>query len=239
MAEIFNKTGDGGATTYPTLILDNREALIYPLPFTNWSHIKFGMLFSFTDNDNPNADMTNFGTNTVSKDGFEDHFFFGLKNSADLKMPKEDSNEFLWGFHDDAGDNIQIDASFALFNDLRLGTFDNSLSVLYANGNWQFSNDDLHNDDTLFASFVGMELTLEPSASQNNLKIDYHGFSDANNRDISDPDIDRLLARLTSSFSTTVTNPVQPRDPPHFLFLNWPYYTFRIRVHAIGAIKIS
>lgn len=249
MAQIINKlNGD------KTLVLGQREALVYPLPFEDWTSIRFGALMSSCSSAagvDSNYGNFNIQLNITAP---SDKFFFGLKYNND-SLPGENGEAFI-GLLPASG-NISSDFSSAGTpgNYSYVGTNgafrSASLGALLPNG---YQGDALIHqfylqapDQTAgtgnYMNFVGAVVTINNKGTSSQT-ITVKMATNSNFTQSNDPSDQALRDELSQNFdSYQQTYPWQvggvPLPPPNALFAYLPFSQIQLRIHNIGTLKSS
>ncbi len=245
MALIYQKFGAD-----QLLLLDSREALVYPFNVGNWSEIRCAVAVSFTDTSGNNNIPP---TTTIPTNSPKNAFHFGLKNSGQQFILG--ANCSFWGYST-LGKAAGSNATCFVNN----GGGSTAITVQDdAAGYYIFTN-----NTTCFASGqnggVGFQ-TAQPLSSQtgttnfaviNGLKFILNGntyngtfFSDNANNQAGTNVVDITGMRLAAAslghnagggtgFWTsngTITGTALPA--PNALFIYMPFFDIRMRIHAL------
>jgi len=251
MANIINRTnGD------KTLVLGQREGLVYPLPFEDWNSIKIGAFVSVcptTGFDN------NFGGDQVAEsqqlniNGSSDRFWFGLKGNNN-SLPGDNGEPFV-GFTAISG-AVSMDFDVGNINSAIIGTNgtnrDIRLSILLPNGyhpasssptlpNLFLQNQASVSASTNYCTFFGIRATFVDKGTATQ-KLTISMAANSNGSYKSDTSDQALRDHISDNYLlNTVTLDYQvggvPLPPPMAIFVYCPATIFQFRIHNIGVLK--
>ena len=241
MAYIFRKSTTVG--NEQCLIQDYREGFRYPFKLLDWSHIKVGMVWSYTAATD-NTNMDGYGQGFITTNTIEDRMFFGLKKYS-LKFPEADPSEYFLGLSS-SGTTSTIDFPVSAFSTNNShgqvmhmgvrhsdGTFSGSTPSYSQCGVTQFD------DTSQFAALLAFDLTVL-NKGQSNQKITFKWAK----QDITDTSKSNVESVMNSLTYTNVgdldfnLNGV-PYDLPDTFFMYLPFGNVRLRVFALDIVRIS
>jgi hypothetical protein len=261
MANIFDKALTSGFDR--TLVLDQREGLVYPIPFTDWNAIRVGAFFSFTTSSNDNGDIAaDLGSPNTTYDlaiqSPLDKIYFGLKHNNG-NFPGTNNEPFV---------GICSPYTHAMFNTSRSPGYDFSLGA-FSNGaelepgtilsNNTFSMSSLNADNafvpydlgshngwpttTNYAKFICFELAVNNKGQPTQrLSITTHtpnfSVTDTSNQSLKNLMLTNSTNR-TDRGTTTWSISGIPYDLPNAIFMYVPFTQIRMRIHNVGVIKSS
>jgi len=249
MAKIYNKVLAGPPVSGDkTLILDVREALLYPTPYDDWNSLTIGIGCSLTTNDDDNGAF-NYGQGGVSRITsrlWENEMFFGLKNN-NPNLPGENNEPFIGMLTSSGNSQVRTQSVFCSIENGENNLVD--FGTVYSGGNftvaagaepWYFPLP-LTMTGNLFPytynSFCGLRYTVNNKGqSGQSISIGYNSTRAIG--PMSDSDI---RTRITgSSYTNCGTFPWSESGNayplPTTLFLRLPTQ-IRMRVHGLGIIK--
>lgn len=240
MATIYQKT-----VTDKTCILSPREYILRPFDFDAWTQMRFGMYFSVVA---ASGDNTNAASETVALSTAADRVTFGIKDSATSDLPGFGTALFL------GSTSYSTGAALAAGGQVDIQT---TASELAATG---------YHETTLVGGAVGQSLGnhIEAPASASGVSS-YCGFyalkfvitnlglssqsvaiSAAKSTTISGTDysasalqIDMNNATYGTPVATAWNDGAVARTVPDAIFIRLPFYSNRIRLSAIRAIRYA
>lgn len=259
MAKIFDKTSSVLGTD-KTLLLDQREALVYPIPHDDWEILYVGFFISVTNGTQDNAllippsSSIQYVTNVLSP---KDRIYVGMKPVSN-KFPGE-GEPYIGA--------TQVDeVSYAWFDTgvtERSRLFSNDSQTRFGNGVIHSNNSKSYdlssncfylpgvtymNGSTGYALFVGYKFTINnKGTSGQTITIgNYRNVLAEDNEvpgtaDTSDQKLKELLLDVNYSFG----NPQPfhssgvPYASPNALFAYLPFAGLRLRIHNMGVIKVK
>lgn len=242
MAKIYNKTTSGG--TDKTLILDSREAFLYPFQFTDWSTIRFAFYFHLTTLGDDNSAMIN-AEEFLTVNNYEDRVYFGLKNN-NTSFPTTLGASFI-GLMTAPGAIARLDVSS--------GSATNILQTLSTSGVKPNANVESYGSDTIFLTPEGnaddqtayacaliMNYTVINkglSSQQIEMKIQNRaGLSFTNQAQfLNDAGNFNPNATFTNTYSWNSGG--LPLQLPNAIFLYSPFINYRLKIFSVGMLDYS
>lgn len=233
MAKIYTKSTTLGNEN--CLILNGREGVTYPLPFKNASRIKIGMFFSVVPATNDNATIVSSTYNeTLPNITARDKFYFGLKKSQSTDMPGE-NGEYFWGSRSHI-----INAGASRFEDWDWATEYPRRTTQYTNTTYTFTADG--SPTSSFASYLGIEFIIGPDAlAADGVKSVQMAdrrtgpFTNVSGSNLRTESLNNTFSSLNGGFFSQVN----AADNPAALFVHWPFFNTRLRIHSIGAYQVA
>lgn len=258
MANIFDKTTTIG--TDRTLVLDQRESLIYPFPFTDWNVIRIGGIFSFTTASDDNGDVSALGGPNaefiITPTAGNERIWFGVKHN-NSNFPGTNGEPFVGINNPDQDSHLYVINSpgRGLYIGGRFSENPLSVTAVHGNGTYEFSNSGGQNvlapwtiNDNQFhaTSNFAYQWALTLAVNNKGLATQNIGVSTyfQSNTIGTNTDNQTLKNILTNSSYTnrgTVNWNLSglPYDLPNTFFLHWPFTNTRLRIHNIGIVKVS
>jgi hypothetical protein len=92
MAVIYPKSTTAG--TMNAVILDPKQALVYPFGFDDWTKIRVGILISYTTPSDDNASMDSYGSPSIVAVNDRDRLYYGIKRVSS-NFPRENNEVFV------------------------------------------------------------------------------------------------------------------------------------------------
>ena len=223
------------------IILNPREGLIYPLQFKDWRRVKVAMYFSIVPNlGNDNQSATGLTAEAINIYDVRDRFLLGLKSTNNLAMPGEDG-EYFWGLMS-GPTNSEVTPNSSRLTNIGPGSIYPNSSNLIQNVNPSVAMNGSATSN--FGSYLGVEMNLYGVTTSNvtikpgdvPLEFLYRTTSSS----ITNVSKEALrLDTLGSAFSMVATKDMAPEGSarPQALFLYWPFFNYKLRVHSIGAFQ--
>jgi hypothetical protein len=242
MAKIYQKTIASG--TDKCLILDPREALLYPFNIGTWTEARLGFLISVTSAASDNsADAQSISS--VIMDSAANHFAFGIKDSSET-LPRLAGSQF-WGASSIIN-GTTLSTSGNPYTGANLGVIaTNGASVSVPSATMGASNYLLAQGGgtTLFCQLLAlkMQITDLGGATQS---VSISGANPSTAQSV--PSIVNMRALLAgtsfSSGTSAITNLAWhdngvPRPIPNTIFARMPFGNGRLRIHAIVIEKYA
>lgn len=241
-----------------TLILDPREALIYPFPFGDWTTIRVGFFYSLTANTG-DGNVITFpnganGLSTVDVLSPRDRMYFGIKSANETFPGEGEPYAGLVCFNDQTKVSAEwngssfINSRFQAFNPNTAYGFGavqaNDTKSYVANGDAGIPMPHVSTmiDSTAYAGFYAFTFQIlnKGTASQqitvSKYTIGANGVTDTSN--------DNLKALMLSQpYVSTATVDFNlsgvPYSLPDAVFLYLPFGNVRLRIHSVGAVRID
>jgi hypothetical protein len=261
MANIFDKQLVSGVDR--TLVLDQREGLVYPLPFTDWNSIRIGALFSFTTASNDNGDIAaDLGSPNAQYDlavqSPLDKIYLGMKHNNG-NFPGTNNEPFVgicspynhaffatfrspgYGFSLGANSNGgELEPGTILSNN----TF--SMSSLNADNAFIPYNLGAHDGwptSASYAKFICFEFAVNNKGqSSQTLSITTHtptfSITDTSNQNLKDLMLTNTNSRIDRGTTVWSVSGI-PYALPNAIFMYVPFTQIRMRIHNVGVIKSS
>ena len=241
MATIFQKTTSLGLDN--TLVLDSREALLYPFDLGNdWTEIRMGMFVSMTDSSSNNGKYNDEGVNNNS---FKNAAYFGLKDSS-LTFPSLVGTSFI-GSSTRIGNNTTI-SNASNYLDFQGGSIrflvNDQISTSNTNLPLYLGTSAIGTGASNFAGFFGFRIRYNESAKI----ISGSCFSTLNNyvTDTSTTQARVLIgqlpnetANITGYFTSNLTATGSAISRPSAAFVYFPFYLNKFRIHNICVERYS
>ncbi len=228
MATIFAKT-----PTDKALILGTREALIYPFSSPGWADIRLGIFLSSTNatnNDDTTGLTESFGYSTVA-----DRVWVGFKDNSN-DFPNLTTSNFL-GF---ATQQVSQNLSQSALTNAVLWTTPGT-SFIYAgttktNGPNVFSADFPGN---LYPGGYSSLMIIKVTRSGTTYILSVSNYGNTVNANYSStPTIAEIRTALrTNTFYSTITATIP--QVPDAVFVYWPFYNSKLRIHSIALEKFA
>lgn len=259
-AEIYDK-GPGDKT----LILSTRTQMIYPFQAPGWTDLRVGFLLSLTTAaaDDVISPLGETIVNPPAGLGPQDRYWIGLKDRG-ASLPKNPGTRFV-GFTNASGQDATIElagSSRLSSSDIGTGTTNayfwrpnNADTLLYyrSGGIWQdFHPRTLSSDGVQqhfvqnlatvggYATLLALRITRPDKDSKTiTVKVPHMNTRSTDILFTNTPTLDLLLANLRA-FPATVQQwgPNQLSALPDALYLYWPFNNSRLRVHALGILRV-
>ena len=250
MAEIYHKVYTGGIKN--TLVLDSRQALLYPMVFDDWNQIVVGAFFSFTDNSELNhswgsSEVTYQNTFSTTRD----MFYFGLKNNSS-QFPKVSGSKFLGALtvagarwwsdgdglptHFDITEDALTDVSYGSINDTSILT--STEAEIWTQS--QSENAERFSLTSSFALMIALRFTVnDKGLATQTVSIDR--YATTNNTDTSINALKELIqgSGYTSVATATFNSGDAALTLPNSLFIHFPWSLVRGRLHSVAAMKVE
>jgi len=245
MASIYFKES-GNSLGHNLLVLEPREALVYPFDFgTGWNRLQAGAFISFAGitgdlNDDYNHIPSQEILSTVSIKSNNFYFGFTTKNAA---FPQTVNNTYL-GF----GAGSFFNTTELLSNKIRSFSAMASISTLYTNLPGGITQEFLV---TNFSGFTGLQplsffLSFQmrkSSDSQILSGVQGHDISSAQTLDFSEKILRKNMNSQTYFAGETaiaiLTGVGYTGSLPDSLIIYNPFYLNKLRIHNIGVVKVD
>ncbi len=261
MAKIYDKVITSPASGFDrTLILDPREALVYPSPYDDWTVLHVGFIVSATNVTGDNADLSidypnhddGASINAVSN---RDRFYFGIKTN-DSSFPGQQNLPFV-GICSASGQsdfrNVYNGFSAPNFAIENSSSSKFSVGVAHSNGTFETTqsttpfytpNPSQMAATSLYGMFHGLTFTLNNKGLSNqSINIKYRTNAVAANGDGTSKQTDAQLKNLMLTLGSTdfgtfsYNNSGSPYVIPNSIFMYLPFPQIRLRIHHLGVIK--
>jgi len=225
-----------------SIILEGREGLIYPLQFKNWNRIKVAMYYSIVPNSgDDNQSCVGGATETLQIHDIRDRFMLGLKSSQSIAMPGEDG-EYFWGNIGGTTSNEVAPVNSRL-NSIGPGSiYPGSSRQMQGVVQSIVPNASVTSS---FGAYMGVEFNFSTTTTANEIynpgDIPLEILFRVNATSITNVSKEALRSEtLANNFSAVAEKmKVDGTSRPQALFLYWPFFNYRIRVHSIGAFQVS
>lgn len=231
-SETFQKTASDIA-----LVLGTREALLYPFSAGIWTEIKIGIAVSLTDDVDVNADV---GSNSeILTNDPKNNFYLGLK-SNNLIFPGELGTEFV-GFATHQGGryiNRNVLNAGGASPNIRALRGETLIDTGGPPNNFQPARDDAHLTVDYVRLYLMRYVVTNRGAANQTI-----GIADDDGEFSSTPTISKLRQELSNwTGSTTEVDWFyggQALPVPDALFIRWPFFETRLRIHSIVLERTS
>jgi hypothetical protein len=256
MAKIYDKPLSVGEDR--TLILNSREALLYPFPFKDWNIIRIGAWVSFTNVSSDNVDIgTAFGTNVFSVlvSHISDRLMWGVKPNSS-NFPVEDNQPFLGLFS--AGTQSDISMGYSAFpGSITLGgpsPAQMNYGTIHSNNTMGPASSGIiagavvgnppantMGDTSQFCFFFGLVLSINNKGLTNQTVNISSSFATLNTSDTGDASLkDAMLNATYTDMGMADWNlSGTPYVLPDSLFFYMPFSNVRLRLHNMGVLRVS
>lgn len=255
MAYLFDKPINPPVSGFDrTLILQTREALVYPMPYEDWNTMRIGFLHSSTsdstDDNIPYPRSTTFSMNVI--DNIRDRFYFGLKDN-DSNFPAQNQTPFIGQFNSGSQTQYFLDGTSTACPVMGLGyTQPDSLQyseygTIHKNGAFEcvsgprfdMGNKCDTNNVTNYGVFYIMNFTVL-NKGLSNQQINIKTSTTEAVAKMTDVQIKNLMvgASFTDRGTYNYNLAGTPYKLPTSIFMYQPMSMWRLRVHQIAAIKI-
>lgn len=227
--EFFNKSTSQGDV--PTVILSGGEALVIPTPFTKWNELRVLACFSLTTDDEVNANIDNQGDigSSSNRYNFNANWLYGITQYKNFDFFNKQNNVF-YGYASFL-QRIRYDETWGDMVKINSDNSYESLNYLDRVNNF-WCDDDHHDNTSSYCSYIGFKYV------KNDDNIDFSMYMSNNRTYTKNSFIDRLINGGYSSTSTeSFSNP--NNNSPSVIYIYWPYFEYRLRIHAVTAKVFS
>lgn len=239
-----------------TLILDPRQAMVYPFPYEDWTILNMGMLISATSAIEDNAYL-NWSANfkySVNTQTPRDRIYIGLKgNNPDF--PGENGENFMGILATSGANDIRrvsngfSNASMAFENNTSPEVID--VGVVHNNGGFSSSSinymkipcAECMSGSGNYSSFHALHFTINNKGeSGQSVTIKYCTTMEDNAGGIPKKTDNELKNMMAAGPYTTIgtfpwNNSGGPYDIPDAIFMYIPWSQVRLRIHNVGVIQ--
>ncbi len=238
------------------LILGQRQALIYPFTAPNWTDLRLGLFLSLTDN--VNNDSQAGLTESFAEATFADRFWIGFKNNGNDIIPANAGSSFIGAMGGNGsaamGGSIKVDPStggttttgttyWRAYNTVSLiqAVIWDGVTLLihpqFLTGGLQVNGFYLPQNAGAaggYSVLMIMRMTRATSIATS-ITVDNSG---ANVAYSSTPTIAAIRALLrTSTYTPSAAQPVT--ITPDAVYVYWPFFNSRLRIHALVLEKFA
>lgn len=241
MATIYQKT-----VSDKTCILAPREFTLHPFDFQNWTEMRLGIYFGGVTSGGDNTMST---AETVTLSSSADRVCFGIKNSSTNDIPGVAGSLFLGsmtgtGLSSDIPGGIEFGTT-GTSNSLSAGGYDGTTLVGGTTSQYLLDDMKFPTDTSLATGYNGFYavkfvITNRGTASQS------VAISSATTRTVAGTDYSAQALRLlinnatyNASQSVAWNTGAAARDIPDAIYIRMPFYSNRIRISAIRAIRYA
>ncbi len=230
------------------LILNPKEALYYPLGFKDWTKLRFVMMMGYTKLSDDNADMDNFGNQSILASTERDRFFYGVTKNG-TQFPREANQPFVgiksYGAHTFAYfpqtifDQRQTHGDYTYIglhhpNGQPEGKLYNSFVSDY----WTLvSPPDQFNLTSQFAGLPVIYMEILNKGQANQQMIVRYGQTRGDDNSIEGMRKSLIGTSLETLGTFSFNDSGAPYDLPDSFFIYNPIPTLRVRIYGLMAIK--
>ena len=252
MAKIFDKTTTGSPER--TLLIDQREGLVYPIPYKDWNLIRVGITYSVTNSSEDNGSCENVTQSISPILSMRDRVFIGLKSSSS-NFPGENGEPFIGIMSN--GTIVETDSLVNVSEDyLTVGAnFANRgirINVVGANGVIDGSNSSFGpvwhlGKASNFDETSGFSRKLVLTFQMKNKGLSTQSIAVSHDSDFSDSSDVSDQGLINAMVGTMEVEPNDkvwnlsgvPYPIPDALFFYLPFTTLRLRLHNVAVMKVS
>lgn len=246
MAIISTKVISGG--TANAVILDPRQAFIYPFDIGEWNKIRVGMAISFTGVSSDNQNMDSFGTPSVSVSSARDRIYYGIKPHSQ-NFPQENNEPFI-GFRSH-GNSSYITFPPNFLDHRNEHGEKGYIGVHYPNGGVEGKlYDPLANeaygvvtptglaDDTIaHCGIITLYLEVLNKGMANQKMIVRHARQGGTDLSLGSMKNSMMSGALVNQGTFEYNNSGAPYVLPNSFFIYSPFFGFRLKIFSVAVIK--
>lgn len=251
MGLIYNKASIG-IINDKCLVLEPRDHLMIPFDEGNWNQIDLVIAAAIVDPINFNETGSN---ETIDSTINSNKYFFGLKNSSNLNLPRTSGSSFIGvSAPSSVTSRVQPEGS------ARQAITDTGAGLEYIYPGWSYDTDvnlggifsftmylgkgtDVNTNDD-YCAVLGIRYTISnrgTATQQIDISVTNTGL------ETGAPTINNINSIMNSA-AKSVASPQPPNfvdgssvpyDIPDALYLRWPYYNNALRISSLGIFKRS
>lgn len=246
MAKIYTRTTSTHGND-KLLILDGREALMYPFNVGTWNEARLGMFVSLTSSVSDDANAV---AETITTDSPSNMISIGIKDSSDT-LPRIDGSMF-WGL---GSANTSLTLTSAASNGQNTATGGAGLAVVSYGTSvttsssgaspLYLSNVNSANTSTFSVNFIGVKFVIaNRGTSTQSVSVSYSTVN-TNYSTITIAQLRSLMNSATFSSGTTAVSSQAwhdsgtPRAIPDTIFVRLPHSLNRLRIHTLVMERYS
>lgn len=244
MATVFLKNPSSGSKA---LILDPREAVVYPFGFTGYSEIRMGAFISFSSSGSDIGQYSNENTTVNFSTNKYNNVFIGVKDSG-LNAPLE-SGQYIGTFSSTTGTLIKLDSGNSIISDnfstLSIGAAERNFTGVLNNNSSHVVNLPSINQvtgNTGYAMFYGIGARFFNIGTTGQ---SFSGFSMKDTTPITNVSISNLQNKILNPATTTfapeqfftsgLTGGGGALPLPNSVYIYSPFLNNRIIIHSLIA----
>lgn len=150
------------STSKKTLVLEPREALIYPFNITGWTDLRVGMIYTFINGTSPDS---NYVQETVLNNAISNRFFFGIKNSSNDILPGNSGASFIGISNLSSNANIACNPTNFTLGPISMRMITPDLGQTGESANITQDPNWVATPGTNYAGFWGMQFLYNPATN--------------------------------------------------------------------------
>lgn len=239
MATIYQKT-----VTDKTCILSPREYILRPFDFGAWTEMRFGVYFSGVA---ASGDNTNSAAETVALSSAADRICFGIKDSATSDLPGFGAALFLGAVTETSSSSYCSGSDFTSLSADRISAAGYHETTLVGGAFAQTLGAAMNYPASASASssycgFYALKFVITNlGTSSQSVAISSNSSSSISGTDYSASalQLDINNATYGSAVATAWNDGATARTIPDAIYIRMPFYSNRIRLSAIRAIRYA